>query len=80
MKRAGFNSMMITPESAATTCSPVSTRVSTCATSNARAAGACSACTHLVLQSVSGETRATVNETLAFVERALAGPQFLSSS
>ena len=25
-----------------------------------------------------GETRATVNETLAFVERALAGPRFLS--
>jgi radical SAM superfamily enzyme YgiQ (UPF0313 family) len=81
MKRAGFNSMMITPESGSDTMlasldKGFDMRDVERTARLARASGLHS--TWFFMLGGPGETRATVNKTLAFVERALAGPQFLS--
>ena len=81
MKRAGFNSMMITPESGSDTMlasldKGFNMQDVERTAQLARASGLHS--TWFFMLGGPGETRATVNETMAFVERALAGPRFLS--
>ncbi len=81
MQRAGFNSMMITPESGSDTMlasldKGFDMRDVERTAQLARASGLHS--TWFFMLGGPGETRATVNETMAFVERALAGPRFLS--
>ncbi|MEK7712036.1 MAG: radical SAM protein [Pseudomonadota bacterium] len=81
MKRAGFNSMMITPESGSDTMltsldKGFDMRDVERTAQLADASGLHS--TWFFMLGGPGETRVTVNETMAFVERALAGPRFLS--